>query len=168
MPSLLLFPLLPFIIEVILVFYFVFITALLYSSGDLVPKELTESSITLPHFNSTLSLSFPNDNDVILDSDRFNTPNSISKEECALSTNCYYGVEWNKHMIYMFLYHLFGLLWTSQFIVGFGYVVIAGATANYYWISGDRDKRPIAPVISSISRTLLYHLGTSSLVLNLT
>jgi hypothetical protein len=34
---------------------------------------------------------------------------------------------------YAFIYHLFGLLWTNQFIVGFACVVIANAVANFYW-----------------------------------
>jgi len=30
-------------------------------------------------------------------------------------------MEWDKKLEYLFIYHLFGLLWTNQFIVGFGY-----------------------------------------------
>ena len=41
-------------------------------------------------------------------------------EQCAYDPNCRYALEWNKHMEYAFIYHFFGLLWTNQFIVGFG------------------------------------------------
>jgi len=30
-------------------------------------------------------------------------------------------MEWDKKLEYLFIYHFFGLLWTNQFIVGFGY-----------------------------------------------
>jgi choline transporter-like protein 2/4/5 len=42
--------------------------------------------------------------------------------------------------MYAFIYHLFGLLWTNQFIVGFASVVVAGAIAQFYWAHGARDR----------------------------
>jgi choline transporter-like protein 2/4/5 len=41
-------------------------------------------------------------------------------EECAYDPNCRYDLQWDKNMEYAFIYHFFGLLWTNQFIVGFG------------------------------------------------
>ena len=45
-----------------------------------------------------------------------------------------------------FAYHLFGLLWTNQVIVGFGYVVIAYAIGVYYWSRGIRAEMSKHPV----------------------
>jgi choline transporter-like protein 2/4/5 len=63
----------------------------------------------------------------------------------------------------MMLYHLFGLLWTNQFIVGFGLMVVAGAIANFYWTAGDTNLMPAAPVMGSVRRTARYHLGSIAL-----
>jgi choline transporter-like protein 2/4/5 len=82
-------------------------------------------------------------------------------EENTLGTG--YTVSWNETIQYMGVYHLFGLLWTNQFIVGFGYCVIAGAIANFYWCKGDKSKIPLAPVLSSAKRTVRYHVGSIAL-----
>lgn len=48
----------------------------------------------------------------------------------------------------MEIYHLFGLLWTMNFIVGFGQVVIAGSVATYYWTM-DKKHLPLFPIWNS-------------------
>ena len=45
--------------------------------------------------------------------------------------------DWDSRLKYAFCYHLFGLLWANQFIVGFSSVVVAGAVGSYYWARGD-------------------------------
>ncbi len=45
----------------------------------------------------------------------------LSDAACANNPTCYYTMEWDKKLEYLFIYHFFGLLWTNQFIVGFGY-----------------------------------------------
>ncbi len=52
---------------------------------------------------------------------------------CGADPNCYLSYKWNNNMKYAFIYHFFGLLWTNQVIIGFTYVTIAGAIAQYYW-----------------------------------
>lgn len=59
---------------------------------------------------------------------------------CANSPDCYISYDWDNRLMYAFIYHLFGLLWTNQFVVGFCSVVVAGAVANYYWAHGDSRK----------------------------
>ncbi|GMH42049.1 hypothetical protein BSKO_09968 [Bryopsis sp. KO-2023] len=163
MPSILLFPVAPFILEVFIVLYFVFVSALLYSAGDLVPKYKT-SSTTL-NLNSLLGTGgtvpqFGGDSATPASA---TVPVNITREECALDGNCYYGVEWDNTLKYMFLYHLFGILWANQFIVGFGYTVIAGAIANFYWSRGDSKTMAGSPVLTSMKRTVIYHLGSIAL-----
>lgn len=67
-------------------------------------------------------------------------------------------------------YHVFHMLWQVQFIFYFGYMVVAGAVANWYFTprdasglkprgdgEGELAKRP---VLNSCGRTCRYHLGT--------
>ena len=46
--------------------------------------------------------------------------NATQIQDCAYDPNCRYDLVWNKNMEYAFIYHFFGLLWTNQFIIGFG------------------------------------------------
>jgi choline transporter-like protein 2/4/5 len=66
-------------------------------------------------------------------------------------------------------YHLFHLLWTVQFLVYFGYFVIAGAVCGWYFTLSDANGDKIvggdkggsrAPILASVWRTIRYHLGT--------
>ena len=159
MPTLLFFPLLPFLLEVGLVIYFVFTSAMLYSAGDLVPKLKTELDDPILDLEDRFPVAAP---ETAPDASLTSLPNEITREECAANPSCYYGVEWNDTLKYMFLYHLFGLLWTNQFIIGLGYVAIAGAVANFYWCRGDTSSENLSPVKRSIWNTFRYHLGTPS------
>lgn len=78
-------------------------------------------------------------------------------------TLCQYELAWETNYQYVGLYHLFGLLWTNQWITGFGYMVIAGAVAKFYWANGDKDKVGMAPVMSSMKTTIRYHFGSIAL-----
>ncbi|XP_068098686.1 choline transporter-like protein 3 [Hyperolius riggenbachi] len=60
---------------------------------------------------------------------------------------------------YMWWYHLFGLIWTSEFFLTCQQIVISGATATYYL---QRDKTKVKhPILSSLSLLFWYHLGTA-------
>ena len=71
-----------------------------------------------------------------------------------------YSTSWDERLRYGFLYHLFGLLWTAQFIIGVALTSIAGAVASFYWSRGDSAAMPSSPVLSSFRRTCRYHLGS--------
>mmetsp|Transcript_24592 Transcript_24592/g.41222 ORF Transcript_24592/g.41222 Transcript_24592/m.41222 type:complete len:346 (-) Transcript_24592:796-1833(-) len=60
------------------------------------------------------------------------------------------------------VYHLFGLLWTNQFILAIGMCTISGAVATFYFT---RDKKEMSsfPVVGAFMRTLRYHLGSLAL-----
>ena len=66
-------------------------------------------------------------------------------------------------------YHVFHLLWNIQFLVYFGYFVIAGAVCGWYFtlsdgngnkIVGGADGGSRAPILRSVGRAVRYHLGT--------
>ena len=59
-----------------------------------------------------------------------------------------------------FAYHLFGLLWTNQVIVGFGYLVIAHCIGQYYWNRGIRSDMSSFPVLTGIRTAGRYHIGS--------
>uniref|UniRef100_H3H5C2 Choline transporter-like protein n=1 Tax=Phytophthora ramorum TaxID=164328 RepID=H3H5C2_PHYRM len=65
----------------------------------------------------------------------------------------------NNTMHYLMIYHLFGLLWTSQFIQAAAYATIAGAFCEYYWTL-DKRQVPARPVLRSMWRTIRYHFGS--------
>ena len=60
---------------------------------------------------------------------------------------------------YMMMYHLFGLLWTNQFLQALGYMTIAGSVAEYYWTLDKSTMRRL-PIFRSFYRTMRYHLGS--------
>lgn len=62
----------------------------------------------------------------------------------------------------LMIYHLLGLLWTFNFIVGVSEVTICGAIADWYWSFSGKNLRAF-PVIRSFGRTLRYHLGSIAL-----
>jgi len=76
---------------------------------------------------------------------------------------CKWSVEWETDYIYMGLYHVFGLLWTNQFIAGYGLCVIAFCISKFYWSGGDKSKLPSSPVSSAMYTVLRYHTGSIAL-----
>jgi Plasma-membrane choline transporter len=80
---------------------------------------------------------------------RFMAP-SHSKNDHAVALQGYFG------------YHLFGLLWTNQVIVGFGYVVIAHCIGQYYWYRGIRAQMSSIPVLTGMRTALRYHMGSTA------
>ncbi|KAJ3340357.1 hypothetical protein HDU93_007082 [Gonapodya sp. JEL0774] len=59
-------------------------------------------------------------------------------------------------------YHLLGFFWTYAFFVGCNQTVIAGSVACWYWTL-DKKRLPGWPVMDSIKRTVVYHLGSIAL-----
>lgn len=47
------------------------------------------------------------------------TEPTFTDVSCANNPNCYYSLDWNTQQKYLFIYHLFSLLWVYQFIIGF-------------------------------------------------
>ena len=153
-PSVLIFPLLPMVLEMIFLLYWLTVCALLYSSGTIVMKyrgaEVTETFGDLSSGTGDVLLDLDVTNITALDPDQIvdavddaaqgifldvDSNVNLTDEECYLDPNCAYQLDWNTNLQYVALYHFFGLLWTIQFIEGYGQVVIAGVIANYYFYS---------------------------------
>ena len=76
----------------------------------------------------------------------------------------HWSLSWSKQLQYAGLYHFFGLLWTTKFIVAFSQTVIAGAVATFYWCRADSQSPAIRrPIGTSLHRAWRYHLGSIAL-----
>ncbi|KAI8472764.1 MAG: plasma-membrane choline transporter-domain-containing protein [Monoraphidium minutum] len=163
MPSIMLFPLLPFVLEVGLVIYWVAVAATLYSAGAPTPhwrgadqfKPVSLSSLVLDNDTAPAMEAAPAGFADLTGDDLL--------DACASSLDCYVSYDWNDRLMYAFIFHLFGLLWANQFIVGFSSVVVAGAVGSYYWSRGDARKMPAFPVVRAMRRTVIYNLGSIAL-----
>lgn len=62
------------------------------------------------------------------------------------------------YIMWVWLYHLFGLYWGTEFFLACHEMAIAGAFCQFYWT---RDKRKVSfPVVRGIWWVFRYHLGT--------
>uniref|UniRef100_A0A8C5NI31 Choline transporter-like protein n=1 Tax=Gouania willdenowi TaxID=441366 RepID=A0A8C5NI31_GOUWI len=60
---------------------------------------------------------------------------------------------------YMVWYHAVGLIWISEFILAFQQMTIAGGVVTYYF-TRNKSQLPATPLLSSMIRTVRYHLGS--------
>jgi len=90
------------------------------------------------------------------------TPNWPNRDEtaCADDYNCDWAAKWDRDLQYAALYHLFGLFWTNEFILGIGYMVLAMVFAQYYFYRGDRERMGPRPVFNSLKIVGRKHLGS--------
>jgi hypothetical protein len=75
-------------------------------------------------------------------------------------------VEWDISYRVVFLYHLFGYFWFTQFWNGILKVCVASALAEWYWTPNKSAKNRIylkLPVLRAIGRIVWYHLGSIAL-----
>ena len=63
----------------------------------------------------------------------------------------------------LFMFHLFGFLWTNQLVQAISICTIAGAVSQFYWSLpdqfGNRDVGKF-PIAGSFKRTVRFHLGS--------
>jgi len=166
MPSVLLFPILPFIFEVGLIIYWIAVTAVLYTAGERTYTFRTPGSSDDIGFSSLASYGPSAPADDAASAEPAGWADYTDEQKlafCASSANCRVTYEWNDALKYAFIYHFFGLLWTNQFIVGFGCVVIAGAIAQFYWARGDKFELAALPVVRALKNATIYHLGSVAL-----
>merc|ERR1711981_1209379 len=73
---------------------------------------------------------------------------------------CGIETDWNRGLQYMLLYHFFGFLWSSQFIIALSYLVVAYVFAKFYW-SGPTNLGA-APLVTAMRRMPYYHSGSAA------
>lgn len=154
MPSIMLFPLLPFFALTLFGAYWLSVAAMLYTLGEVRKVPRSAAALSIPGVDG---LDTPPAQQTSVD------VAALSDAECYNSPGCAFSMQWEDTTIYMGLYHLFGFLWTTQFIFGFGYVVLAAAIGHYYWYRGDSSLMPSRPVLKSMRLAMFYHLGSIAL-----
>ncbi|KAG0559037.1 hypothetical protein KC19_10G073600 [Ceratodon purpureus] len=134
-PSLILYPLVPFLFQSIFLIYWVAGLLYLFSAGD-VTRNICNNSCAA--YDLTLA--------------------QVNDANC-----CGYGFHHSKNLTWAILYHFFGFFWTTQFITACCLTTIAGAVAAYYWARGESSDMGWLPVLSSAKRVFRYSLGSMAL-----
>jgi len=138
MLSTLFFPLIPWIMQLILFAWFVGVLVFLVTSGSAQFKKVENGTVTNIACTAAEALNSAGANV------------SCNFMEYKTETN----------LFRMQIYHLFGWFWLMNFIVAFGECVLAGAFASWYWAWDKKTDVPALPVLSSMGRTLRYHTGS--------
>ncbi|XP_062853267.1 choline transporter-like protein 2 isoform X3 [Trichomycterus rosablanca] len=146
--SSLFYPLLTFLLLVLVIAYWAVTAVFLSTSNEAVYKifnttecEYSRSTCNPETFNSSnVSLSCPD-------------------AECLFA---FYGGEtlYHRYLLVFQFYNLFLFFWCLNFVVALGQVTLAGTFASYYWAFKKPDDIPACPVFSSLRRTLRYHTGS--------
>lgn len=84
---------------------------------------------------------------------------SIGTPEPRIDATFLTNVKWSKETRYVFLYHLFGLLWLNAFIIGCAQFIIAAAACQWYF-SHSADTSGKGSILKGLKWVMVYHLGT--------
>lgn len=60
----------------------------------------------------------------------------------------------------VYLYWIFGFLWTLESLNNIGWVSMSGSVSHWYFFREDPEARTRVPLLRSLGRTLRYHLGS--------
>ncbi|XP_057289899.1 choline transporter-like protein 4 isoform X1 [Hydractinia symbiolongicarpus] len=142
MISTLFFPLLPWLMQLILFCWFVAVLAFLVTAGDAEFEQVNNGTFSKIACTATDAINdwIPGSNDTI-------------------SCNFKKYVN-NDNILRLQVFHLFGWFWIMNFIVAFGQCALAGAFASWYWAWDKKTDVPTLPVLMSVGRTLRYHTGS--------
>ncbi|XP_068729882.1 choline transporter-like protein 4 [Montipora capricornis] len=142
-PFSLFFPVIPWLLQIILFAWFVAVLAFLVTAGDprfqVVSNDNSSGNPCTPELREQL--------------------NSISSEVTNKTCN-FVDFTSNEILLGLQIVHLFGWFWVMNFIIALGMCVLAGAFASYYWALDKKNDIPKFAVTSSFFRTLRYHTGS--------
>uniref|UniRef100_A0A0K0FF83 Choline transporter-like protein n=1 Tax=Strongyloides venezuelensis TaxID=75913 RepID=A0A0K0FF83_STRVS len=146
MPNLLLFPFIPFFLNILC--FMIFGTLALWIS--------TSGKENCYRFSTNITNMF---------AINFNEKCDCHNVGTSIDKNChFFNITKDETIIRsMQFYNLFAYFWSTCFITGFHNTVIAGAIGSYYWTYNKKKDIPKEPVSSSIQRTIRYHLGSIAL-----
>ncbi|XP_077987168.1 choline transporter-like protein 2 isoform X2 [Glandiceps talaboti] len=140
----LLWPIIPYLMQLVVVALWCFIAVYLATSGEAtymvtnVPTDFVGSALV----NGSACIPEEFDN----------------RNSSAICVFVEYGGD--PHLFRMQIYILFGLFWMMCFCVALGQMVLAGAFASFYWAFHKPKDVPTFPVTASLGRALRYHLGS--------
>eukprot|EP00118_Oscarella_pearsei_P012112 m.86189 g.86189 ORF g.86189 m.86189 type:complete len:745 (+) comp36494_c0_seq7:311-2545(+) len=162
--STLLFPLVTFVLLVIVICWWAASALFLQSSGDRVyvysiPKPSDNASE--PYKKTVNGRSYTNGN--YCDPLEFNKIQQAFPDETIMMNCAFKDFQISNTLLGMQVYNLFGLLWTGNYVLALGQCTLAGAFASYYWSlpPGDKNKNlPFLPVTKAFFRALIWHTGS--------
>ncbi|KAG0610439.1 hypothetical protein M758_7G065600 [Ceratodon purpureus] len=131
-PSLIFYPIVPFLFQSAFLIYWVAGLLYLVSAGDVSRNNCNNSCAA---YDLTVG--------------------QVTDANC-----CGYDLHHPKNLVWAILYHIFGFFWTTQFITACCLTTIAGAVAAYYWARGESANLGFLPVLSSAKRVFRYSLGS--------
>ena len=157
MMSTLFFPLVPFVLEVIFVAWFITVGAFLASSNE------KRFHYNINHLSTVRKDCLVNGTKIVDGSEcdgnqTLYCDKDTDDTEVDVVTCEFYKFGPTTEASYMQVYNLFGFFWGLFFLEALDQMVLAGAFASWYWTLDKRDV-PKLPLISSFYRTLRYHLG---------
>jgi len=132
LPLLVLFPVIPFVMLLVLFAYAAIVGAYIYSAGEMQLSSLAGELAEQAGQNVT------------------------AEATTTLST-----VSPDQTMKLLVAYHFFGFLWTAQLINAISMCTIAGAVSRYYW-SRNKTSEEMGrfPVLTSFKNCFRYHFGS--------
>lgn len=142
-PFALFFPVIPWLLQILLFGWFVGVLAFLVTAGE--PQFQVVSNDT--------------DNGQVCDDELRSQLDSVSSSLSNKTCN-FVDFTSDEHLFRMQVYHLFGWFWVMNFIIALGQCVLAGAFASYYWAWDKKTDIPKFAVTASFFRTLRYHTGS--------
>lgn len=146
MPSALFFPLLPYLLHLLLFAFWGSVAVYLASSGradfrymNVTGSAMMEQSCSMEGGNGSAQA----------------IASGISGLRCQFTQ--YVA---NQHLSRLQIYNFIGLIWGTFFIVGLGQVALAAAFASYYWAFRKPQDVPFFAVLNGLWITVRYHLGS--------
>lgn len=74
--------------------------------------------------------------------------------------NCGFTVVMNKALQHTLIYHGFELLWTTQYILAYGMLVVAQVAWLFYNHSGSGADMPLMPIMRAMKNAAWYYPGS--------
>ena len=175
MPATLLWPLVPFLLHVLVALFFAGV-ALFLSSAGTAEYNVTAPSADVEHVNVSMSLSeLASLRSSQLTSCATDCQNPSTSEEYRIGDACD-PAEFNKTCSacaevrcqftkytraasWMQWFNLFGLYWGMFFVSALSEMVLAGAFAQWYW-TFRKEEAPCCVLHASLFNAVVFHLGT--------
>lgn len=151
--STLLFPIFPWVFQVLVIGYFAAVALYAASIGKSTFKVVGPDNMTNIDCSCTS----------VIDSVGTCIPlgfEQICGSQCPGSTCRFFETGGNYYVTVLQIYNLFGLFWGLFFVSALAEIVLAGAFASWYWAFNKPRDVPAYPLTNSLFRAIFYHLGT--------
>ncbi|XP_046368396.2 choline transporter-like protein 2 [Haliotis rufescens] len=147
----LLWPIIPFVLQVLVVIYWGSTAIYLASIGD---AEYYTNTTTNETVNTAVT------SNEVVQSVVERIPCSPGGGDTAAKVCEFVKYGGSRYTVYLQFYMLFMFFWMMNFVIALGQMTLAGAFASYYWAFDKSKDIPSAPLASSFYRAIRYHLGT--------